>query len=112
MPNYLAEIAKCLLKISENLKKIELQIHFGSTVLNFKMETTNVLKILHEEQKNYKCESCGKSYTESGSLKKHIKIIHKGKRNYKCDSCGKSFTQSGSLKNHIKTIHDGKSFTE
>ena len=50
--------------------------------------------------------SCGKYFTESGSLKYHIKAIHEGQRNYKCHSCGKSFTQSGNLKKHIKRVHE------
>ena len=36
---------------------------------------------------------------------------YEGQRNYKCDSCEKSFTQSGSLKRHIKTIHEGQKNT-
>jgi len=32
------------------------------------------------------------------SLKTHSKEIHEGQRNYKCDSCGKYFTISGKLK--------------
>ena len=41
------------------------------------------------KQKKYKCDSCGKSFTASGSLKIHISTIHEAQRNYKCDSCGK-----------------------
>ena len=67
------------------------------------------LKNYHQEgQRNFKCDACQNSFTESGSLKKHTKTIHDGQRNYKCDSCGKFFTQSGHLKNHITTIHDGQ----
>ena len=31
--------------------------------------------------------------------KKHIKTVHEGERNYKCDSCKKPFTQSGIYEN-------------
>ena len=67
------------------------------------------IKTLHEGQKNYKCDSCGKSFAQSGNLKIHIKTLHEGQRNFKCDSCGKSFTGSESLKKHIKTLHEGQS---
>ena len=38
-------------------------------------------------------------------LRGHIKTIHKGKK-FKCNSCGKSFTQAGNLRVHIKTVHE------
>ena len=50
-------------------------------------------------KRHHKCDSCGKSFTESGNLKKHM-LIHEGKRNYKCDSCGKSFTRLWSFWRH------------
>jgi len=39
-------------------------------------------------------------------LKIHIKTLHEGQRNYRCDYCGKSFTGSQYLEKHIKTIHE------
>ena len=51
--------------------------------------------------KDYKCEFCGKSFSEGGKLKKHILTIHEGHKDYRCESCGKSFSQAGALKKHI-----------
>ena len=65
------------------------------------LNTTNV-----KQQRNHKCNFCGKYFTQSDYLKIHIRTIHEEQRNFKCDSCGKFFTQSGALKEHIKTVQD------
>ena len=69
------------------------------------------IKTIHKGERNYKCDSCGKSLNTSGYLKIHINTVHEGQRNHKCDSCGKSFTASGNLKRHINIIHNGQKIT-
>ena len=71
---------------------------------------SNKQKVL-KNHRNYKCDSCGNSFTQSGNLKEHIEAIHEKQRNYKCDSCAKSFPVSGNLKRHIKTLHEGQKIT-
>ena len=44
--------------------------------------------------------------TQSNNLTRHIKTIHEGHKDYKCDSCGKSFAQPGVLRRHTITVHD------
>ena len=39
-------------------------------------------------------------------MKKHIHIVHEGHKDYKCESCGKSFSQSRNLKININKIHE------
>ena len=41
-------------------------------------------------------------------LKKHIHTVHEGNKDYKCESCGKSFTVACNLKKHIYTVHEGR----
>ena len=36
-------------------------------------------------------------------MKKHIHTIHEGNKDYKCISCGKLFSQAGSLNKHTCT---------
>ena len=66
-----------------------------------------VIKNVHEGHKDFKCESCEKSFIQADSLRGHIKIIHEGHKDFKCDSCGKLFSYAGNMRRHIKTVHEG-----
>merc|ERR1711884_425052 len=46
----------------------------------------------------YNCNICSRSFKEQPSLKLHLKVFHGGQKDFKCESCGKSFSQSGYLK--------------
>ena len=67
---------------------------------------------IHEGQKDFKCESCSKSFSHAGDLKKHLRRIHEGYKDHKCESCGKSFPQEGNLKKHICTVHEKDSIVQ
>ena len=58
--------------------------------------------------KDYKCESCGKSFSEAGSLKRHIHRVHEGHKDYKCESCSKLYSDARSLRSHMLKVHEGQ----
>ena len=65
----------------------------------------NNIKIIHEDQKDYKCEICGKFFSEAEKVKKHIYAVHEGHKDYKCESCGKLLSKKQSLKAHTQLFH-------
>ena len=74
-----------------------------------------------QSHKNYKCDSCDKSFSSEGHLKRHVNTNHEQKKDliqlhttnesqkedYNCESCSKSFKNKYRLKNHIHTVHEG-----
>ena len=64
------------------------------------------LEQVHEGRKKFKCENCGKEYTEKKGLLVHIKRIHDNIRDEQCNQCGKLFFTKEVLKGHIRNIHN------
>jgi uncharacterized Zn-finger protein len=51
--------------------------------------------------KPYKCDVCGKGFSENCSLQRHIRI-YTGDKPYNCDICGKAFSENCNLQRHIR----------
>ena len=50
------------------------------------------------KESKFCCNDCGRQFTRSNDLKRHVKRIHTGERPFKCMECGKDFASRNKLK--------------
>lgn len=83
---------------------------FPCTICNRSFDKRDRLRIhvlhVHEKHRPHGCTVCGKRFSQSSSLNKHMRV-HSGERPYKCPHCVKAFTASSILRTHIRQ-HSGE----
>ncbi|XP_014878300.1 gastrula zinc finger protein XlCGF49.1-like, partial [Poecilia latipinna] len=62
------------------------------------------------KKKSYKCDICGRCYTQQCKLKKHYRT-HTGEGLFSCQTCGKSFCRINDLNVHKKIHTDQRPFS-
>ena len=91
-----------------------------------------------KKKKPYKCNTCGRRFSQSGALNRHRKhehekgkieklecpicksklskshmpihiySVHEGKKPFKCQLCDSSYSENSRLTIHVRTQHDKK----
>ena len=61
--------------------------------------------IVTHDEKDVKCQFCGKVLSSPMNLRLHIKAVHEGQRPHQCYICGKSYKWSENLKHHLGPNH-------
>ena len=57
---------------------------------------------------SFKCELCDKTFSQSGTVKRHREIVHEKMKKFNCDKCDKLFTLKCNLNQHIGLVHDNR----
>ena len=83
-----------------------------STASEDRMIEVNVVVIIffthpevHENVKDYKCDSCDKSFTWKSQLEFHTKKIHMNMKPYQCVCCDKRFAVKNMMELHLQIVH-------
>ena len=64
-------------------------------------------KTVHLKEKNFRCPTCGISFSRKEHVTLHIDTVHKQIKAFECQHCGQCFGTDGARKNHIESIHLG-----
>uniref|UniRef100_A0A8C1XX85 Zinc finger protein n=1 Tax=Cyprinus carpio TaxID=7962 RepID=A0A8C1XX85_CYPCA len=63
-------------------------------------------KKTHSEDRPFQCEECKALFRTPFSLQRHL-LIHTSERTFKCDQCDTTFKRKDTLNVHIQVVHDG-----
>lgn len=87
--------------IVDGLKAI-IQCQLCPKTFNLRCHYTQHMNIAHTVERNFRCEQCGKKFSEQESLQIHL-MRHSGDKAFKCNKCEKSYNNKADLVRHDKT---------
>ena len=94
-------------KYNDRLKRHIQQIHlkdkikckYCSAEFSEKRKLNSHLKVSHQENTDFQCKVCDKSFNSNVLRWNHIRTVHDPPR-YKCPHCPQKYTSSQNLKKH------------
>lgn len=81
--------------ISESLKS------FSNVQSASSISSRSTIAVRQEKSKEYKCDTCGKTFPRFYSLRRHM-IMHSGEKKFKCPICHMSFSHVYNRNRHVK----------
>lgn len=66
------------------------------------------IRTVHLKLRPFRCHLCPSRFAERNKLGKHILSVHEHARPYKCDLCNASFSQASDRKRHRLVLHEGR----
>ena len=74
----------------------------------FENETHSRTHSTPKNARQFECNECESSFSNSHTLEQHMIIVHKKEKEYRCDTCGADFLLMWRLRKHI-TLHQKES---
>ncbi|XP_063305514.1 zinc finger protein 271-like [Pelobates fuscus] len=88
--------------VAETEKSVPDKVENGQYFLDFWERSVQMDSRIHNGEKRYHCNECGKTFTRKSSLIVHQRI-HTGEKQFMCTECGKRFGLKSSLVRHLRT---------
>lgn len=61
---------------------------------------------LVDPDERFRCDACGRSFSQRYNLNRHRRVVHLKQRLYRCPLCPTAWQQRDHLKKHLRVMHD------